>query len=127
MYLKNIYYKHLGIEMCHNMKSKNKIKTVISKLKKIIYTINQLCEIIKYKNIRTIYLTFFEFLITYGIISWGEVCGNALTQLQKCHNTIIKVASKKDWRYLTKKLFEEFNIFNTDIFLKTYTIYLKKH
>jgi hypothetical protein len=67
--------------MCHNMKSKNKIKTVISKLKKIIYTMNQLLldnKIQKYKND---IFNFFEFLITYGIISWGEVYGNTASKM----------------------------------------------
>lgn len=50
--------------MCHEMKWKNQIKIISSKLRKMIYTIKQLREIIKHKDIRTIYLTLFKPHIT---------------------------------------------------------------
>lgn len=38
------------------------------------------------------------------------------------------LANKKDWRYSSKKLYEEFNVLNiNNPFLKTSTVYLKKH
>jgi len=46
-------------------------------------------EILDYKDIRIVYLTLFQSLITYGIIGWGGAHNNALLQLQKCQNTII--------------------------------------
>lgn len=82
----------------------NQIKTITSKLKKLIYVMKQLREIIKRKNIRMIYLTLIEPHITYGIIGWGGAFDNALSQLQICQNKIIKVGNKKDWRYSSKKL-----------------------
>jgi len=69
----------------------------------MIYIIQLLREILDYKNIKTIYLTLFESLITYRIIGWGNAYENALQRLQKFQNTIKKVVCNKDWRYPTKK------------------------
>lgn len=88
----------------------------------------ELREILPFKDIRTIYLTLFESIISYGIIGWGGAYNNALLTLQKCQNTILRVAYKKNWRFPTEKLFEDFNVLNIELlYLKTITIYLKKH
>lgn len=81
-----------------------------SKLRKIIYIIKQLREILLMKEIKNIYQTLLESIITYSIIGWGGAYDNVLVQLQKCQNTIIRIASKKDQRYSIKKLYEDFNV-----------------
>jgi uncharacterized protein (UPF0128 family) len=53
---------------------------------------------------------------------------NVLMQLQKCQNLINRVAIKKDWKYATKKLYEDFNVLNiNNLYIKIITIYLKKY
>jgi len=42
-----------------------------SKLRKIIYIIKHLREILPMTEMRNIYLTLFKSIITYGIIGWG--------------------------------------------------------
>lgn len=80
------------------------------------------------KEIKYIYLSLFESIITYGIIGWGGAYDNVLMQLQKCQNSIIRVATEQDWRYPTKKLYEDFNVLNiNNLYIKMSTIYLKKH
>jgi len=64
--------KYLGIEMCSDMKWKNQIISVCNKLKKLIYIIKQLCDILPPKDIRIFYLALVESQITYGLIGWGE-------------------------------------------------------
>lgn len=39
--------------MCHDMKWKNQIKIITSKLRKMIYIMKQLREILKHKDITT--------------------------------------------------------------------------
>lgn len=41
----------------------------------------QLREILPFKDIRTVYLTQFEPLISYGIIGWGRAYDKALLHL----------------------------------------------
>lgn len=53
----------------------------------------QLRDIIPFMDIRTVYSTLFEPLLTYGIIGWGGAYDNALLHLRKCQNTIIRLAS----------------------------------
>ena len=114
--------------MCHDMKWKNQIISTTNKLRKMIYIMKLLREILDYKDIKTIYLTLYESLITYGIIGWGSAYDNALLRLQKCQNTIIRVPCNKKWRYPTKKLFKDFNVLNiNNLYIKTCTIYLKKY
>lgn len=70
--------------MCHNLQyeiEKSNKNNVTNKLRKMIYIMKQLREIIKTKNIRTIYLSIFEFLITYGMIGWGGA-----SMIMFCHN-----------------------------------------
>ena len=79
--------------MCSDMKWKNQITSVCNKLKKLIYIIKQLRDILPPKDIRIFYLALVESQITYGIIGWGGAY--VLSLLQTCQNTIIKVAIKK--------------------------------
>jgi len=60
------------------------------------------------------YLTLFiDIFITYGIISWGGAYDNNLQLLKKYQHSIkIRVVCHKDWRFPTKKLFEEFKELN---------------
>jgi hypothetical protein len=94
------------------MKWINQIASVCNKLKKLIYIIKQLRDILLPKDIRIFYLVLVESQITYGLIGWGGAYDNVLSLLQTCQNTIIKVAIKKDRRYPTEKIFEEFNVLN---------------
>jgi len=54
--------------MCSDMKWKNQIKSVFNKLKKIIFIIKQLRDILPLKDIRIFYLALVQSQITYGII-----------------------------------------------------------
>lgn len=54
------------------MKWKNQIISTTNKLWKMIYIMNALREILDNRDIKTIYLTLFEPLITYGIIGWAS-------------------------------------------------------
>jgi len=121
-------FKYLGIEMCSDMKWINQITSVCNKLKKLIYIIKQLRDILPPKDIRIFYLALVESEITYGLIGWGGAYDNVLSLLQTCQNTIIKVAIKKDRRYPTEKIFEEFNVLNiTKLYFKISILYIKKH
>lgn len=42
----------------------------------IYNAIKQLCEILSFRDINTIYLTLIKFLITHGISSWSEAYDN---------------------------------------------------
>jgi hypothetical protein len=114
--------------MCSDMKWINQITSVTNILKNMIYIMKELREILHLKDIRTIYLTLFESIVSYGIIGYSGAYYIALLPLQKCQNTILRVANKKNWKYQTEKLFEDFNVLNIELlYLKTITIYLKKH
>jgi len=108
--------------MCYDMKWKNQIINTTNKLRKMIFIMKSLREILDCKDIKLIYLTLFEPLITYGIIGWGSAYDNVLLRLKKCQNTIIRVACNK------KKLYEQFNVLNTNkLHIKICTVYLKKN
>lgn len=110
------------------MKWINQIVSVCNKLKKLIYIIKQLRDILPPKGIRIFYLALVESQITYGLIGWGGAYDNVLSLLQTCQNTIIKVAIKKDRKYLTEKTFEEFNVLNIKtLYFKISILYNKKH
>jgi hypothetical protein len=75
----------------------------------------ELRETLPLEDIRTIYLKLFESIVSYGIIVWGCAYNNAHLLLQKFQNTILRVANKKNWKYQTEKLFENFNVLNIEL------------
>jgi len=115
--------------MCSDLKWKNQIASVCNKLKKLIYIIKQLRDILPPKDIRIFYLALVESQITYnGLIGWGGAYDNVLSLLQTCQNTIIKVATKKDRRYPTEKIFKEFNVLNIkNLHFKISIVYIKNN
>jgi hypothetical protein len=124
--LKN--FKYLGLEMCHDMKWKNQISLVCSKLKKAIFIIKQLRDILPKKDMKSLYLSLIESQITYGIIGWGGAYNNVLTKLQTCQNALIRTILKKDYRYPTETMFKEFNVLNIkNLYYKISIIFIKKH
>lgn len=108
------------------MKWVNQITSVCTKLKKLIYIIKQLRDILPPKDITIFYLALVESQITYGLIGWGGAYDNILSLLQTCQNTIIKVAIKKDRRYTTEKIFKEFTVLNIEnLYFKISILYIK--
>jgi len=94
-------------------------------LKKIIYIIKQLRDILPPKDIRIFYLPLVESQIIYGLIGWGGSFDNVLTILQTCQNTIIKITVTKYRRYPTEKIYKEFNVLNIkNLYFKTSIMYI---
>lgn len=61
-------YKYLGVEMCSDMKWKKKqITCTTNKQRKMIYIIKKIHEILQLKELRTVYETLFQTIITHGI------------------------------------------------------------
>lgn len=114
--------------MCHDMKWKNQISLVCSKLKKnTVFIVKPLHNIFPKKDIRLLFLSLVETQITYGIIGWGEAYDNVLTQLQTCQNALIRKIMKKNYRYPTETLVKEFNVLNIKkLCFKINTIFIKK-
>ena len=89
--VKNCMY--LDIKICSDIKWINQSTSVSNKLRKMIYMMKKLHDILPFKNIRIIYLTLFESIISCGIIGCGGGYSNALLPLQKCQNTILRITN----------------------------------
>lgn len=59
--------KYLGIEMSSNMKWKEHIFPVSNKIRKMIYTVKELRDLLKEKYLKLIYLTLTEPIMSYEI------------------------------------------------------------
>lgn len=82
----------------------HRVTLVLSKLRKMVYGIKQIRIVLSLKSIKTVYLALVKSLIIQCIICWSSVYYNAHTQLQTRQNVFIRVTSKKNTKYSTKKL-----------------------
>lgn len=65
-------FKYLDIDMCENMEWIEQINSITQKTRKMIYIMREFRDILNEKDLRLIYLTLIEPIISYEIISWRE-------------------------------------------------------
>jgi len=60
-----------------------------------MYIFRNLNEVLELPKFQQIYLALMELIISYGIIDWGGVFENTLSQPQICQNQIIRLLLDK--------------------------------
>jgi len=121
-------FKYLGIEISSNMRWMNHIDLLTKKLRKMMYILRNLNKVLELPKLRQIYLALVESIISYGIIGWGGVFDNTLSQLQICQNQIIRSLLNKERMYPTRNLYTELNVLPVrKLYFKITAIFLKSH
>lgn len=104
--------KYLGIEVDQHLRWDEHVVSVTKKIRKLIYKLYQLRDILNAKTMLMIYNSLVESILRYCIIIWGGIYKNYLHKLQITQNYILKIILKKHRRYSTELLFKDNNILN---------------
>ena len=97
--------KYLGIIIDINLNWKPHIEFVNKKIRKLIYRMSCLKQILEQKELKTIYHALVESHLTYGIIAWGSATHNHIKCLEVTQKRILKILIGKNRRYPSDQLF----------------------
>lgn len=121
-------YQYLGIWFDQRMRWTSHVQFVRSKLRKFIYIFSNLNRVLSPDLLKTVYYAYVQSVLQYGILVWGGALKTTLTPLSILQKAIIKVALKKDRRFPTDQLFDEFKVFNiTQLFVKSLILFMFKN
>ena len=86
--------KNLGIYFDFNMKWDRQNDYIINKIKYILFIFSQSKKCVETNTLIIMYYAFFQSLINYGIIVWGDAYKNKLNLLQQLQTRLLKIANK---------------------------------
>ena len=102
--------KFLDVTLDENLTWNNYINELCSKLKRLFHIFNNIRNFQSKDNIRTIYYALVYSRIKYGISVYGQACNSKLKRIQTLQNQLLKVLSKKNYRFSTDSLHNELDI-----------------
>lgn len=121
-------YKYLGVIIDNRLNWCPHIGYVKNLLRKCIFAFNQLNGVLTVGQCRTVYYAYVQSLLQYGILGWGGASSSILEPLAVSQRTIIKAVLKRNHRYPSALLFEEFPVLNIrQLFIKTLLSYIKNN
>lgn len=127
--------KFLGIWIDKNLNWKKHIETIMLRLSKACFAVRVLRYISNPVTLKTIYFSYIQSILTYGIISWGACATNELDMIFKYQKKIIRIMKQVNQQTHCKPLFKELNIlplpclyiFETVCFIHKNQHYFKKN
>lgn len=90
---KSSHAKYLGIVFDEQLKWKEHVKTIYSKLRYLPYVFSRLKPIVEYPKLVAVYHALFNSLASYGIVAWGGAYEIAIKMLNKLQDKIIKIVN----------------------------------
>jgi hypothetical protein len=118
-------YQYLGVVFDSKLKWNFHIQSVKSKVRKMIYAFYQLNHILDFSQLKTVYFSYVQSVIQYGILIWGGANNSVIEPLYVVQKLIIKAAFRINRRYSTVLLFKDTNLLSLkQIFIKTLLIYI---
>ena len=102
--------KYLGLILDENLNWNAHISSVCSKLKRYFKVFYSIRNFLTKQHITTIYYTLIYSHVKYGLSIYGFTNKKNLDKLQKVQNQLLKVLTKKKYRYSTNMLHNDLNI-----------------
>jgi IS1 family transposase len=100
--------KFLGMHLDNHLNWKNHTDQIIPKLSTACYTIRQIYHISSNNTLKSIYFTYFHYIVKYGIIFWGDSSNSRkIFTLQKI---IIRIMVGAHPRTSCRRLFKKSEI-----------------
>ncbi|KAJ8967703.1 hypothetical protein NQ317_004203 [Molorchus minor] len=119
--------KYLGIYIDRHLKWDFQIRSMVQKLRGLLYKFVQLKQILNISHLKIIYKALVESILSYGIIGWGGVGITYMRTLYTLQKRIIKLILGKDILFPTDILFQECDLFNIrQLYCYTSMIYQHK-
>lgn len=110
--------KYLGIVIDFNMKYKNLIENIVSRLRKMIYLFLHLRDILTLNETRNIYFALVQSVLQYGIVGWGGIYPSTLRPIVVAQKLLLKIMYKKPRDFPSERLFRELKVCSLDIIYK---------
>lgn len=101
------HIKYLGIEIDRNLKWDIHLKSLVKKLRSILFKFKQLRTILDIPAMKMIYFSLVESHIQYGIVAWGGTYKNHLKQLEVIQKLFIKIIYRRERTYCSDLLYKE--------------------
>ena len=102
--------KFLGLTLDENLSWEYHINNVCNKLKSLFHIFYNIREYLRNQDIITLYYTLIYSRIKYGISLYGQAAENKIKKVQILQNQLLKVITKKPFRYNTDILHNELEI-----------------
>ena len=112
------HVKFLGVVLDETLTWNHHINELCSKLKRLFHIFYNIRNLLLKDNIKTIYFALIYSRIKYGISVYGQACDSKLKRIQTLQNQLLKVLSKKNYRFSTDKLHNEFEILKINDIIK---------
>lgn len=120
--------KYLGIIFDNRLSWMQHIAYLKNKLRKLIFVFSKLHGILNVKELRMVYFSFAQSIMTYGIIAWGGACDVYIKELSITQKAIIKAGLGLERTYSSDLLFNFFNVLTIKkLFIKSVMTYAFKN
>lgn len=119
-------YTYLGVIIDSRLSWTPHIQYIKQRLRKFIYAFSQLSQVLSVEHCRTVYCAYVQSLLEYGVLVWGGLSSTALEPLAVTQRSIIKTILKKNSRYPTDLLFQDFPVLNIrQLFIKNMLLFVR--
>ena len=112
------HVKFLGVVLDENLTWNHHINELCSKLKRLFHIFYNIRNLLLKDNIKTIYFALIYSRIKYGISVYGQACDSKLKRIQTLQNQLLKVLAKKNYRFSTDMLHNEFELLKINDIVK---------
>lgn len=116
--------KYLGIVIDRHLRWDQHIKSLVGKLRGLLYRFRWLSDFLDIKLLTTLYYALVESQLQYGIVGWGGVNNCYLENVNVVQKYIIKVIYRKAPTYPSDELFRESKLLDTR---QLYSLSMLKH
>lgn len=99
--------KYLGITIDRHLKWDMHIKSIVNKLRGILYKIKYLKDYLDLKHLKLLYFALVQPQLSYGIIGWGGVNDNHLENLNVMQRWILRIIYGKPLMFSNDSLYRE--------------------
>lgn len=104
---KTMDIKYLGVVLDEKLNFSAQIKTLATRIRKVIGVMKKLRDVCSINILKTVYLAICQSLLNYCIGIWGCAAKTHLIALERAQRAVLKVMLKKPFRFPTNSLYLE--------------------
>lgn len=118
--------KFLGVHVDSNLNWSTHVNTLNTRLSRIVYLLSRLKLVVPNDYIRTAYFGYFQSVLRYGLIFWGNC--NRIKEILTLQKKVIRIITDSDYREHCKPIFIKLKIQTViNLYLFDLIIYLLKN
>lgn len=99
--------KYLGVHIDSSLNWHTQLDSLIPRVRKLIPVFKKLRCSLDASTLKTVYYALAQSILSYCIVAWGGATSTAFLQLERAQRGILKVMTKKHYRYPTTQLYKD--------------------